>query len=106
MSSQKPNLIYVFADQLRYFSLGYTGDKNAATPNIDALCQESTDLCQAVSGHPVCAPYRASLFTGKYTTSTGMVINEIRMNPNHHTFADVLDLSLIHICIAALFFPG
>lgn len=55
MSSQKPNLIYVFADQLRYFSLGYTGDKNAATPNIDALCQESTDLCQAVSGHPVCA---------------------------------------------------
>ena len=91
MSSQKPNLIYIFADQLRYFSPGYTGDKNAATPNINALCRESTDLCQAVSGHPVCAPYRASLFTGKYTTSTGMVINEIRMNPNHHTFADVLD---------------
>ena len=88
---KKPNLIYIFADQLRYFSLGCTGDENALTPNIDALCKESCDLCQAVSGHPVCAPYRASLFTGKYTTSTGMVINEIRMNPNHHTFADVLD---------------
>ncbi len=49
------------------------------------------DLCQAVSGHPVCAPYRASLLTGKYTTSTGMVINEIRMNTNHTTFADVLN---------------
>lgn len=91
MSEKKPNLIYVFADQLRYFSLGYTGDENALTPNIDALCKESTDLCQAVSGHPVCAPYRASLFTGKYTTSTGMVINEIRMNTRHHTFADVLN---------------
>lgn len=91
MSEKKPNLIYVFADQLRYFSLGYTGDGNAQTPNIDALCAQSTDLCQAVSGHPVCAPYRASLFTGKYTTSTGMVINEIRMNTNHHTFADVLN---------------
>lgn len=88
---KKPNLIYIFADQLRYFSLGCTGDENALTPNIDAFCKESCDLCQAVSGHPVCAPYRASLFTGKYTTSTGMVINEIRMNPNHHTFADVLD---------------
>lgn len=88
---QKPNLIYIFADQLRYFSMGYAGDKNALTPNIDALCAESTNLCQAVSGHPVCAPYRASLFTGKYTTSTGMVINEIRMNPDHHTFAQVLD---------------
>lgn len=91
MENKKPNLIYIFADQLRYFSLGYAGDENALTPNIDALCKESTDLCQAVSGHPVCAPYRASLFTGKYTTSTGMVINEIRMNPNHHTFADVLN---------------
>lgn len=88
---KKPNLIYVFADQLRYFSLGYAGDPYAKTPNIDRLSKECTDLCQAVSGHPVCAPYRASLFTGKYTTSTGMVINEIRMNPNHHTFADVLN---------------
>ncbi len=87
----KTNLIYIFADQLRYQSLGYSGDKNAITPNIDALCSESVDLCQAVSGHPVCAPYRASLFTGKYTTSTGMVINEIRMNPNHRTFAHVLN---------------
>ena len=87
----KTNLIYIFADQLRYRSLGYTGDNNAITPNIDALCQESVNLCQAVSGHPVCAPYRASLLTGKYTTSTGMVINEIRMSPNHKSFAHVLN---------------
>lgn len=87
----KPNLIYVFADQLRYSSLGYAGDANALTPNLDAWSRECTDLCQAVSGHPVCAPYRASLLTGKYTTSTGMVINEIRMNTHHHTFADVLN---------------
>ena len=88
---KKPNLIYVFADQLRYFSMGYAGDSNALTPNIDRICGESVNLCQAVSGHPVCAPYRASLFTGKYTTSTGMVINEIRMNTHHHTFAQVLN---------------
>lgn len=90
-TAKKPNLIYVFADQLRYFSTGYAGDQNAMTPNIDALCKDSINLCQTVSGHPVCAPYRASLFTGKYTTSTGMVINEIRMNTNHHSFADVLN---------------
>lgn len=87
---KKPNLIYVFADQLRYQSVGYTGDCRAQTPNIDALRAESADLCNAVSGHPVCAPYRASLFTGKYTTSTGMVINEIRLNPNHRCFGHVL----------------
>ncbi|CAG7600844.1 Ulvan-active sulfatase [Paenibacillus solanacearum] len=86
----KPNLIYVFADQLRLSSCGFAGDRKAITPNIDRLAAESMSFSNAVSGHPVCAPYRASLFTGKYTTSTGMVINEIRMNPNHRCFGHVL----------------
>ncbi|WP_236756991.1 sulfatase [Acutalibacter muris] len=89
--SKKPNLIYVFADQLRWNSLGCHGDALAQTPGIDAFSERSLELCNAVSGHPVCAPYRASLFTGKYTTSTGMVINEIRMNTNHRCFAHVLN---------------
>ncbi len=88
---KKPNLVYMFADQLRLCSMGYAGDKKAITPNIDALEAKSCNLCEAVSGHPVCAPYRASLFTGKYTTSTGMVINEIRLNPHHRAFAHILN---------------
>jgi len=87
----RPNLIYVFADQLRRSNLGYNGDTLAKTPHIDALASQSCNLCNAVSGHPVCAPYRASLLTGKYTTSTGMVINELRINPNHRCFAHVLN---------------
>lgn len=88
--SKKPNLIYVFGDQLRLRSCGYSGDINAKTPNIDKLSCEGRSFLGAVSGHPVCAPYRASLLTGKYTTSTGMVINEIRINPNHRSFAHIL----------------
>ncbi len=88
--SAKPNLIYVFADQLRYDALSCNGCEYISTPNIDALAQQSLCVDNAVSGHPVCAPYRASLFTGKYTTSTGMVINEIRMNPNHRCIAHEL----------------
>ncbi|HET6453607.1 MAG TPA: sulfatase [Armatimonadota bacterium] len=86
----RPNLIYVLADQLRYQSVGYAGDVKARTPNIDQFSREGVNFCNAVSGHPVCAPYRASLFTGKYTTSTGMVINELRMNPNHECLGHVL----------------
>ena len=85
------NLVYMFADQLRRQSCGYAGDPLARTPNIDRLARESCELSEAVSGHPVCAPYRASLFTGKYTTSTGMVINEIRISPDHDTIAKVMD---------------
>jgi arylsulfatase A-like enzyme len=40
--------------------------------------------------HPMCGPYRASLFTGKYSSSTGMVINEMRMNTDHRALGHVL----------------
>ncbi|MEZ4710989.1 MAG: sulfatase [Caldilineaceae bacterium] len=84
MNNQQPNLIYVFADQLRYQSCGFAGDVNAITPNMDGLAAESVNFVNATSSHPMCAPYRASLFTGKYSSSTGMVINELRLNPEHH----------------------
>lgn len=86
----KPNLVIVLADQLRYQSCGFAGDTKARTPCLDAFAKEGVIFRNAVSGHPVCAPFRASLFTGKYTTSTGMVINELRMNPNHECLAHVL----------------
>lgn len=84
MKNPQPNLIYVFADQLRYRSCGFAGDDKAITPNIDRLAAESVNFINTTSSHPMCAPYRASLMTGKYSSSTGMVINEIRINPNHH----------------------
>ncbi len=86
----QPNLIYVFADQLRYQSLGYAGDTSALTPNIDHLAGASVNFSNCVSGSPMCAPYRASLFTGKYSSSTGMVINELRINPDQRCFGHVL----------------
>lgn len=82
--AQQPNLIYVFADQLRYQACGFAGDAKAQTPNMDRLASESVNFTNATSSHPMCAPYRASLLTGKYSSSTGMVINELRLNPAHH----------------------
>ncbi len=86
----QPNLVYIFADQLRYQSLGYAGDERALTPNIDRLAAQSLNFVNCVSGSPMCAPYRASLFTGKYSSSTGMVINELRINPHQRCFGHVL----------------
>ena len=86
----RPNLVYVFADQLRYQSCGYAGDAYARTPNIDRLAGQSCNLHQAISSTPVCAPHRASLLTGKYQSSTGMVINELRLSPEHECFGQVL----------------
>lgn len=89
-ASSRPNIIYVLADQLRYQSCGFAGDTITRTPNLDRLASQGVIFRNAVSGHPVCSAHRASLFTGKYTTSTGMVINELRMNTNHECLAHVL----------------
>lgn len=88
--ARRPNLIYVFADQLRYSSCGYAGDEYARTPHMDRLAAEGCNVHQAISSTPVCAPYRASLMTGKYQSSTGMVINELRLSPEHDCFGHAL----------------
>ncbi|MDF2959751.1 MAG: hypothetical protein K0S39_1486 [Paenibacillus sp.] len=87
---KQPNLVYVFADQLRADVLGYAGDDKAHTPHIDRFASQSMDFKNAVSVYPVCAPYRASLFSGKYPSSTGMVINEIRNMPDPDAIGHVL----------------
>lgn len=89
-AAKKPNLLYVFADQLRYQSCGYAGDSLARTPNVDQFARESVSFSNAVATAPVCTAYRAGLMTGKYTTSNGMVINELRINPNQHCFGHAL----------------
>jgi len=89
----RPNLLFLFADQLGYTRCGYAGDGKARTPNIDRLAAEGVNFCNAVSNTPVCSAFRASLFTGKYTTTTGMVINELRMRTDHDCFGHVLTRS-------------
>jgi len=86
----RPNLIFVLADQLGYSRCGYAGDEKARTPNIDRFAAEGVNFCQAVASSPVCAAFRASLLTGKYTTSTGMVINELRLGTGHECLGHVL----------------
>lgn len=80
----RPNLLFILADQLRVQSCGFGGDRCARTPSLDRLAGQGVAFTNAVSNTPVCSAFRASLFTGKYTTSTGMVINELRLNPDHH----------------------
>ncbi len=86
----RPNLLFVFADQLRLQSCGYAGDAKAHTPNMDRLAAQGVSFANAVSSTPVCSAFRASLLTGKYTTTTGMVINELRLSPDHECFGHVL----------------
>lgn len=70
------NLLFVFADQWRAQAFGYAGDPNASTPHLDAFAARSVNFTNAVSGCPVCSPYRASLMTGVYPIRHGMMVND------------------------------
>jgi arylsulfatase A-like enzyme len=88
--SKAPNLIFLFADQLRYQACGYSGESRARTPNIDRLASQGMNFDNAVSVFPLCGPMRACLFTGKYPTSTGMFRNDIRCMPDPDAIGHVL----------------
>lgn len=64
--SQKPNVIFILADDLGYRELGCYGQKLIKTPNLDKLASQGTRLMRHYSGAPVCAPSRCILMTGKH----------------------------------------
>lgn len=65
--NQKPNIIYILADDLGYGDLGVYGQTKIETPNIDALAKDGILFTQHYSGAPVCAPARATLLTGLHS---------------------------------------
>ena len=88
-SSEKPNLIFVFADQWRVQATGYAGNRDVKTPNLDKLAGQSISFTNAVSGCPVCSPYRASLLTGQYWLTHGIFYNDKPLDPEATTIGKV-----------------
>ncbi len=64
---EKPNIIYILADDLGYGDLGCYGQQLIETPNIDKLADNGVRFTQHYSGSPVSAPSRCVLLTGKHT---------------------------------------
>lgn len=66
----KPNIIYILADDLGYGDLGCYGQTKISTPHIDRLAAEGMLFTQHYSGSTVCAPSRSVLLTGLHTGHT------------------------------------
>ncbi len=64
--TKKPNIIYIYADDLGYGELGSYGQTKIKTPNLDKMAAEGMRFTQHYSSAPVCAPSRCMLMTGKH----------------------------------------
>jgi arylsulfatase A-like enzyme len=78
--SNRPNVLFVFADQLRAQATAFAGDPNVRTPNLDRLHAQSLSFTTAVSSTPVCCPTRASLLTGQYPLTHGLFMNDVPLS--------------------------
>lgn len=67
--SEKPNVILIMADQLRYDAIG------KHTPYLQRLKRESVVFHRAYCASPLCVPARGAFFTGRYPNETGSLIN-------------------------------
>ncbi len=62
----KPNIIFILADDLGFGDLGCYGQKQISTPNLDQMAQEGMRFRNFYAGNTVCAPSRCVLMTGKH----------------------------------------
>ncbi|HMJ64788.1 MAG TPA: arylsulfatase [Candidatus Binatia bacterium] len=89
--ADKPNIIFILADDLGYGDIGCYGQTRIKTPNIDQMATQGMRFTQCYAGTTVCAPSRSSLMTGQHTGHTRIRGNQAYpLQPQDVTVAEVL----------------
>jgi arylsulfatase A-like enzyme len=81
-AAERPNLIWIMADDLGYGELGCYGQEVILTPRIDEMARQGMRFTQFYAGATVCAPSRSVLMTGKHHGRTPVRGNAGRDNPS------------------------
>ena len=71
-ASERPNIIFILADDLGYTDVSTYGSKFYETPNIDRLAAEGLKFTNGYTNGPNCQPTRAALLSGQYGPRTGV----------------------------------
>jgi len=80
---QRPNVVFILADDLGWSELGCYGNSFNETPNLDKLARQGMRFTNAYASAPVCSPYRAALMTGQYPARIG-VTDYLRPDTDWH----------------------
>ena len=75
--AERPNVIFIVADDLGYGELGCYGGTDVPTPHLDSLARQGVRFTNAYVTAPFCAASRAALLTGRYQTRFGYEFNPV-----------------------------
>lgn len=87
---ERPNIIFIFADDHSARAIGAYGSVINATPNIDRLADEGMRFDYCMVTNSICAPSRATILTGKYSHVNGQLTNRERFDGSQQTFPKLL----------------
>ncbi len=90
MPSEKPNLLFLIADDHAGCILGANGNQMASTPKLDRLASEGTRFAANTCNSPVCTPSRQSILTGLYPHAAGVTTLKTPLSEDKTTLADLL----------------
>lgn len=88
-NSSRPNLLYIFADQMRGMDMHCAGNSQLHTPNLDALAAQGMRMSHAYANTPVCTASRAMLLTGQYPAANRVVANDLPLPTDIPTLGDM-----------------
>lgn len=71
-AAERPNLVFILADDLGYGDLGCYGCPDIRTPRLDKLAAQGVRFTDAYSNGSVCSPTRAAFITGRYQQRIGL----------------------------------
>src|SRR5436305_7742792 len=90
-AAARPNIVLIISDQFRWDCVGAMGlNPMNLTPNLDRMASSGVMFRNAFCNQPVCAPARASIFTGQYPVKHGVWKNGIALPENSTTLAKSL----------------
>lgn len=81
VAADRPNIVWIMADDLGWGDLGCYGQKVIATPNLDRMASEGLRFTHYYAGATVCAPSRSVLMTGLHHGHTRVRGNAGQTNP-------------------------
>jgi len=91
--SDRPNIIYIMADDHAINAISAYGSKLIQTPNIDRIANEGMLFRNCFVTNSICAPSRAVLLTGKYSHLNGLRDNRDAFDGSQVTFPKLLQLA-------------